>query len=260
MKFGVCVGTDVENIRYIKEVGFDYAETNCQQIVSKPMEHIEAMKAVGLPILSANCFIAHRVIGKDKNEAVLKEYLATLFERSEYLGIEYLVFGASGSRKIKEDEPMTVEEARAQVVDFLKNLVVPVAEKHGIVVAIEPLRPAECNVINTVKDGIEIAKAVGSPYVRVLADVAHMFAQNESLEELADMGEWLVHAHTSNPNPDPKLDIKRIYPAPGDGFDQNSFIAPLKAAGVKQCSIEGSCVNDFRTEIKIAYDVLKELR
>ena len=32
----------------------------------------------------------------------------------------------------------------------------PVAEKYDIPVAIEPLRPEECNAINTVDDGVEI--------------------------------------------------------------------------------------------------------
>lgn len=259
MKFGACIGTDVENMRYIKALGYDYAEVHSQEIANKPMEHIEAMKAVGLPILAANCFIGLRVIGKDRDDAAITEYLGRLFERADYLGIKYLVFGSSWARKILDDDPMSVPEARAQIVDFLKNLVVPFAEKYGIVIAIEPLRPQECNVINTVADGIEIAKAVGSPYVRVLADVAHMYVQGESLESLATLGGWVVHVHTSNPKPDPSLGKKRIYPAEGDAFDQRSFIDPLKAAGVGQCSIEADRL-DFRADAAKAYEVLKDLR
>lgn len=26
MKFGICVGTDIEKMKYIKSVGYDYAE------------------------------------------------------------------------------------------------------------------------------------------------------------------------------------------------------------------------------------------
>ena len=64
MKFGVCVGTNVENMRYAKSLGYDYVEVHCQEIANKPIEHIEAMKAVGMPILAANCFIGMRVIGR----------------------------------------------------------------------------------------------------------------------------------------------------------------------------------------------------
>ena len=174
MKFGVCIGTNVENMRYAKSLGYDYVEVHCQEIANKPIEHIEAMKAVGMPILAANCFIGMRVIGRERDDAAITEYFGRLFDRAAYLGIKYLVFGSSQARRIVDDEPMSVPEARAQIVDFLKSLVVPFAEKYGIVIAIEPLRPQECNVINTVADGVEIARAVDSPYVRVLADVAHM--------------------------------------------------------------------------------------
>jgi len=259
MKFGVCIGTNVENMRYAKSLGYDYVEVHCQEIANKPIEHIEAMKAVGMPILAANCFIGMRVIGRERDDAAITEYLGRLFERAAYLGIKYLVFGSSQARRIVDDEPMSVPEARAQIADFLKSLVVPFAEKYGIVIAIEPLRPQECNVINTVADGVEIARAVDSPYVRVLADVAHMYTQGESLESLASLGEWLVHAHTSNPAPDPALGKKRIYPTAADEFDQRSFIEPLKRAGVEQCSIEADVI-DFKTDAKNAYEVLKELR
>ena len=44
MKFGVCIGTNVENMRYAKSLGYDYVEVHCQEIANKPIEHIEAMK------------------------------------------------------------------------------------------------------------------------------------------------------------------------------------------------------------------------
>ena len=49
MKFGVCIGTNVENMRYAKSLGYDFVEVHCQEIANKPIEHIEAMKAVGMP-------------------------------------------------------------------------------------------------------------------------------------------------------------------------------------------------------------------
>ena len=71
--------------------------------------------------------------------------------------------------------------------------------------------------------------------------------------------DYIVHAHTSNPEPDPSLDKKRIYPHKDDAFSQASFIEPLKAAGVEHCSIEAD-VLDFATDAKLAYEILNELR
>ncbi len=257
MKFGVCVGTDIEKMKIIKNLGFDYAESHCQEIAKKDKAYLDEMMATDLPVVAANCFIGMRIIGEEKDEDSIREYLAKLFENASYLGIKYLVFGSSGARRIPDG--MSLEEGRKQIVDFLKNEVVPFAEKYSIIVAIEPLRPEECNAINTVFDGVEAAKAVDSPYVKVLADVAHMYVQNESMESLLEYKDWVVHAHTSNPDPDNSLDCKRIFPAENDEFSQASFVESLKAIGVEHCSIEANVLN-FESDAKKAYDVLKHLR
>lgn len=257
MKFGVCVGTDIEKMKYIKSLGYDYAESHCQEIARKDKAHLDAMKETGLPVVAANCFIGMRIIGEEKDEAKIKEYLENLFGKASYLGLKYLVFGSSGARRIPDG--MSLEEGRAQIVYFLKNLVVPVAEKYNLTVAIEPLRPEECNAINTVGDGVEIAKKVCSPYVKVLADVAHMYVQKESMESLLDYKGWVVHAHTSNPAPDSVLDCKRIYPKKDDEFSQALFVNALEAIGVEHCSIEAN-VLDFESDAREAYEVLKELK
>ncbi len=257
MKFGVCIGTNVENMKIAKSLGYDYCEGHSQEIANKPMEHIEAMKATGIPVEAANCFIGLRVVGEERNDAEIAEYLERLFSRGAYLGIKYFVFGSSGARKIPEG--MSLAEGRAQIADFLKKLVAPVAEKYDIPVAIEPLRPAECNAINTVADGIEVAKAVDSPYIRVLADVKHMYEQNEDFSLLYDYKGWIVHAHTSNPNPAPETGKKRIYPKESDGFNQADFIEPLKVIGVERCSIEADVI-DFETDAAEAIGILNELR
>lgn len=257
MKIGVCCGTDIEKMKYIKAVGYDYAESHCQEIAKADDEKIESLKAVGLPILAANCFISLRVVGEEKDEAAISDYLEKLFSKAKRLGLLYLVFGSSAARRIPEG--MSLEQGRAEIVDFLKNLVVPVAEKYDIPVAIEPLRPEECNAINTVADGVEIAEKVGSPYIRVLADVAHMYVQNEPMGSLLEYKGWLIHAHTSNPDPAPETGKKRIYPASGDAFSQKSFFEPLKAVGVETCSIEAEVI-DFEQDVKNAYEILKNLR
>lgn len=257
MKIGVCCGADIEKMKYIKALGYDYAESHCQEIARADDEKIEAIKAVGLPVLAANCFISLRVVGEEKNEAAIKDYLENLFSKANRLGLDYLVFGSSGARRIPEG--MSLEQGRAEIVDFLKNLVVPVAEKYNLPVAIEPLRPEECNAINTVDDGVEIAKRVDSPFIKVLADVAHMFVQNEDLKKLAGYKGFMIHAHTSNPDPAPESGRKRIYPAAADAFSQADFFEALKAAGVETCSIEAEVI-DFEEDAKNAYAVLKDLR
>ncbi len=256
MKFGVCVGTDIEKMKLIKDIGYDYAESHCQEIAKKDKEHLDAMKATGLPVIAANCFIGMRIVGEEKDEIKIKEYLEKLFENASYLGLRHLVFGSSGARRIPDG--MSLEEGRAEIVDFLKNLVVPLAEKYNLPVAIEPLRPEECNAINTIADGVAIAERVNSPFVKVLADVAHMYVQNETTESLLEYKGWIIHTHTSNPDPAPSFGKKRVYPKKGDSFSQASFVDVLKTIGVEYCSIEADVI-DFESDVKDAYEVLNGL-
>lgn len=256
MKIGVCCGTDLEKIKLLKKYGYDFAESHCQELAKASFEELDEIKKVGIPVLTANCFIGIRVVGKDRDEKAIKEYLSRLFEKADYLGLKYLVFGSAGARNFKDGE--TKEECEEDIVSFLRDFVSPLCEKYNIYIAIEPLRPEESNVINKVSEGIEIAKRTGSKYMKVLADVYHMVCQNESLEELVNYDDWLIHAHTSNPTPKDS-EYRRVFPKISDEFNQADFINPLIAAGVESCSIEASTV-DFEMDIKDAWEILKVYR
>ena len=41
MKFGVCVGTNIEKMKYIKALGYDYAESHCQEIAKKDKAYLD---------------------------------------------------------------------------------------------------------------------------------------------------------------------------------------------------------------------------
>lgn len=257
MKIGVCTGINLEKIRIAKETGFDFVEGHCQDIAKAGYDELEKVKNAGIPMLMANCFIGLRVVGDERDEDAIKEYLAELFEKCSYLGIRCLVFGSSGARNIPDNQ--TYEETYEQIVYFLKELVAPLAEKYNIPVAVEPLRKAETNIIHTVSEGVQLAEKTGSPYIKVLADVKHVVSSDESLDSLAQYKGMLIHAHTSNPYPPEELGKNRIYPAEGDGFNQDSFFIPLIAAGVETCSIEADVI-DFEKDCKDAFPVLSKYR
>ena len=257
MKFGVCVGDNIANMKIAKEIGYDYVETNCGNIVRADEKLIEEIKKVGIPVLSANCFIGLRVVGPERDENKIEEYVSKLFERASYLGIKVLVFGSSGARKMREEEGLSHDECIDQIAYFLKKFVAPLAEKYNIRVAIEPLRPAECNIINTIAQGVEVSKKVGSSYVKVLADVKHMCDQGEPLSEIDKYAEYLIHAHTSDAYGDENHG--RMFPKQSNKFNQADFIEPLKKAGVELCSIEADVI-DFEKDAKEAYNILKNFR
>ena len=253
MKFGVCVGAEVDKAIIAKRAGFDFVESHCQKIASLGKAELDEFKSAGIPILSANCFIGQKVVGPERNLDLINSYLNELFEKADYIGMRYLVFGSSGARNVPEGQ--SYEKTYDEIVYFLKECVAPKAKKYGIIIAIEPLRKAESNIINTVSEGARLAKAVDSPNVKLLADVRHMCEEGEDLSTLSSYKGLLVHAHTSNPHPPKELDKGRIFPAPNDGFDQGSFLIPVAEAGVEQCAIEADCI-DFETDCAKAMKVL----
>ncbi len=257
MRIGVCVGTRYDDMLKAKALGYDYVESHCQEIAAMSDEELEKYKNSGVKILAACCFIGLKVIGKGKDEKAIDAYLSEMFRKTHYLGLEYLVFGSGASRKMYPEDGLTVDEAREQIAQFLSKSVVPLCEKYNMTVVIEPLRKEECNVISTVPEAIEVAKKVDSEYIKVLADVRHMVAGNDPLEDLAKYGEYLRHGHTSNPYPPAETGKNRIFPKKGDGFNQDDFFLPMIAAGVEHISIEADLIN-FDDDAAGAIEVLKK--
>ena len=70
----------------------------------------------------------------------------------------------------------TLNHARRLVVTGLKELA-PLAEKLGVIMAIEPMHPgcaAECTFINSLDDALAILSCVDSPHVKMVLDTYHL--------------------------------------------------------------------------------------
>ena len=97
-------------------------------------------------------------------------------------------------------EGFPLEEGFRQVTALLRKLA-PLVRERGIVIAIEPLRRAECNLINSFYEGCRLAEAVGDPAVRVLVDYYHFMTEAEPVSHILDEGaEYLRHTHFARVN------------------------------------------------------------
>jgi sugar phosphate isomerase/epimerase len=125
-----------------------------------------------------------------------------------------------------------------------------VAATQGLTIAIEPLRQAESNVINTVAQGVEIAQRVERETVRVLADFYHMDEEAEPLEHLVSYKDWLAHI--------PVADTGRYAPGTGN-YPYQAFSAYLGEAGYSgYISIECRW-QDFAAEAAPAVQFLRQV-
>jgi len=226
---GVC--TSVKNGQKLRFAGFVYVEESVRRFLApqKPeatfLENLETLKQSALPVYSCNGFLpgSLRSTGPDADHQGVLEYAEIAFSRAARAGIEIIVFGSSGSRKIPEGFDPAV--AREQFVALLRQMG-PIAAEHGVTVAIEPLRRKECNFINRVFEATEIAREVNHTNIKVLADFYHMMQEDEGPESILLAGTDLVHCHIAeNENRTPP------------GVAQDDFTPYLKA--LKEIGYQG---------------------
>ena len=235
MRFGICAGPAMAPAA--AKAGFCYLEAGLAAIsAATPAEFdrmAETVAAAGIPVEALNLMLpgAFRLTGPDACLSEIPDYLESGFARAARLGVRLQVFGSGGARRRPADWP--VEKTLGQLADFLR-LAAPIAARHGIAIAIEPLHPGECNVINTVSHAIALARQVSMANVGVLADWYHMALQNEGVEGVLAAGPLLLHCHIANPD-------GRRFPLPGDGADFSPFFHALRQIGYAgRVSVEGA--------------------
>ena len=260
MKIGVCRGLDdFISIKAAAQAGVDYFECGFGSLVNFDDEKINACKAFlednSLPCIAANGFLPGdlKVVGDSVDYNALEAYLDKGFERAKLLGVKKVVFGSGAARSFPEG--FNSERAKDQVAYFLKEYAAPRAEKAGCTIVMEPLRFCESSMIYTVEDGIEIARMSGKANVGGLADLYHVYGNNDSIEGIAGFKSELLHAHIAEPE-------KRVYPSLNDSDDvielYKSFFDSLKKAGCDTCSIEAR-TEDFSQDIISALAIIKKL-
>lgn len=260
MKFGVCRGLDdFQSIKIASEIGVDYYECGFGSLANYDDEKFNSCKKYlddnNLPCLVANGFIPGdlKVVGSTIDYGALSEYLDKGFERAKILGIKKIVFGSGGARSFPDG--YSLEKAKEQLAYFLSEYAAPIAEKAGCVIVMEPLRFGESSMIHTVADGIEIARLSGRNNVAGLADLYHVYGNNDSIESISEFKGALLHSHIAEPE-------KRVYPSTKDSEEvikiYKRFFDSLKNAGCETCSVEAH-TDAFANDVADALEILKTL-
>lgn len=260
MRIGVCRGLDdFDAIRYASEAGVDYFETGFGCLASFSDEKIKECKDV-LESYSLNCIASNgfipgdmKLVGDDVDYVALSEYIDRGFTRAEKLGIKKVVLGSGKARSFDEGFPL--EKAKEQLAFFLGEYAAPRAEKAGAIIVIEPLRFCESTMIYTVSDGVEIARMTDKENVKTLADLYHVYGNNDSIENIGEYKGQLYHAHIAQP-------VSRNYPSASDDEDikriYKDFFVALEKCGCDTCSIEAR-TDDFKKDIFDSVKLIKEL-
>lgn len=241
MKFGCCASID--NAEAVYRAGFDYLEAGVTSLIPDEDDTtfapvLEKYQASPIPVAAFNLFLPRdlKIVGPEIDMARMEQYVQRAVARIQAVGATIAVIGSGGSRNVPEG--FSRGEATAQIVRFLK-LVADAADPTDVTIAIEPLNRKESNIINSVAEGVEIARQVDRPSIRVLADFYHMDEDDEPLDTLTANQDWLAHIHVA--------DSGRLAPGTGS-YPYAEFVDQLRQAGY-QGMVSVECRwNDFEAE------------
>jgi D-psicose/D-tagatose/L-ribulose 3-epimerase len=201
VQIGACADTD--QLEALDRMGYDYIEPPAAKIAALDETAFQALKtrvdASRIKCRSFNILMPRglRIVGKDVSETTVYSYLEPALDRCRQLGATVAVWGSAGSRNVPPG--FSRDKAWTQIQDFLR-LAGGIAKPMGLVIAIEPLRRAESNIINTGAEALRLVHEVNHPAVKMIIDYYHLREENESPEILVKARKQIVHFHFANPH------------------------------------------------------------
>jgi sugar phosphate isomerase/epimerase len=234
LKLGVCASDIAGAVKY----GFDYIEPAAADIAGMSEDRFRqyADEVLSSPIRceAFNSFIRRQelvVLGNVVPTAALKDYMEACLTRCRKLGASIVVWGSAGSRKVPDG--FSRERARQQIAEFLQ-VAGDIARRYEIVIAIEPLRRQESNILNSGAESLEMVRMVKHPNVRMIIDYYHLREENEDPRIVETAQHEIAHLHFANP-------MGRVWP---HDLSEDTYYEPffryLKNVGYAgRISIEG---------------------
>lgn len=149
------------------------------------------------------------------------------------------------SRRTREEDNKILIEGLLRISEA--------AEKHEVVMFLEPLNRYEDHMVNTLGQAVDIIKSVGSPYVKIMGDLFHMSIEEGDIAgSLKKFGQHIAHIHLADSN--------RMQPGKGH-TDFGRIFASLDKIGFSgfcafECGFQGI---NREADIKESLDFLKNL-
>jgi len=256
---GIC--TDFVNLPEAAGLGFDYAELSLAAVAALPeadfIELADWVDAAGLRVRACRDMLPDdlAVTGPGVNATALHGYLRHALGRARRLGVKTVVLDAAKSRDVSDDGDFPY--AWRQLGNFLR-LCQGHAKECGIAICLEPLRKADCSLLNLVSEATLIAGLLQLNNIAVAAHWGHMSMASEPMGALWRAAPLLGHVHIENA-------LTRHLPAPGDGEDYGRMLSLLNmmgyAGGISLCgAITETFVQDAAAALEYIRKLNEELR
>ncbi len=206
MRFGCCGNmvavepdkTGIEIVEKIREIGYDYIELSLAHISKLSDEEfkklITRLDNSGLKCEACNNFFPPeiRLTGDHVDYEKIEKYLELVLSRADILGVDVIVFGSGPAKMVPEG--FSIEKAWQQLIE-LTQYISDIVSKYNITIAIEPLRKAECNIINKISEGLRMVKGINRNNVKLLVDFYHLRSEEENPSIIRECKGYLKHVH-----------------------------------------------------------------
>ncbi|MBX2896096.1 MAG: sugar phosphate isomerase/epimerase [Cyclobacteriaceae bacterium] len=223
------VATSITQDSILNKAGYKFIVEAVPQVVSPTLISDSAfqqkslqLKKLALPVYALNIFISGdlKLVGPNVNEQAILNYTQKVFQRCKQAGINLMVWGSGGARRIPEG--YSREKARHEFIQLAKKVAAQ-AKQYEIILALENLNRQETNFIITVAEALQIVKAVNHPNFKLCADIYHMLKENEPASVLLTTKGYLIHCDIAE---------KENRTPPGTaGDDFTTYLQALKQIG-----------------------------
>jgi len=250
---GIIVEAEKDSIvyasgyRYVEEsIGRSFSPTTLNW--SQFQQRLKLLKQTRTTVYACNLFVPGKLklVGPDHNPKAVLDYVDTVMNRCRIAGVKVVVLGSGEARKVPPGFDSVL--ARKQFVDVVGKMAL-LAEKQGIIIAMENLNRSETNFGNSVLDVLAIAKEINRPGFKVTADIYHMLREDESAKSIKAAGSWLVHCHIAE-------EMERAYPGK-NAEDFYAYFAALRDIGFTGKIMMESGWKDLATEAPVAMKYLQ---
>lgn len=247
LRAGIAAFDTVDPLAHLDRIaalGFDYVEPALSKLAALPDAEIDAVRArvaaSGLTAEAMNWFLPPDlpVTGPAVDDARIEAYLERALPLAASFGTRVIVFGSPKSRTIPDG--FARDRAWQQLVAFLRRCAGVIDRHHfDLAICIEALRRPETNVVNSVREAMQLARDVDRPQVRLVVDFYHLAFENEDPAVVREAAPWIAHLQIADPR-------ERGYPRSEDGEPRYAqFFEALRDVGYRgRISIE-AIASDF---------------
>lgn len=255
--FSIGIRTDFVNLPEVSALGYDYAEIPLDALAALPegdfRDFVDYVEGRGIPIAACGSMLPADlpVTGPNVNATALHGYLKHALGRAQKLGVKVVALDGAESRAVPPDGDFPF--AWRQLGNFLR-LLQGHARDAGMTIALEPLRKADCSLLNLVSEATLIAGLLQLENIAVAAHSGHMAMASEPMSALRRAAPLLRHVYLENA-------LTRALPRPGDGEDYARVLDTLTDIGYSGgVTLSGAITETFAADAAEALKHIQTLR